>query len=135
MNYDYDSLLNASTTTAATSSMLVTWLISAAIGIVVIIAMWKIFTKAGKPGWAAIVPIYNIIVMLEVVQLPLWYIVLMIIPIANIYAAIKIGIQLAKVFGKSGGFAAGLILLSPIFYCILGFGKDTYQVANPVAEQ
>ena len=137
MNYSYN--YNTISTTAAAGigiGLVVMWLICLAIGVVSIIAMWKVFTKAGKPGWAAIVPVYNIITLLEVVQLPLWYIALFVVPFANIYAMIKIQLELAKVFGKSSSFAVGLILLSPVFLCILGFDKNvTYQVANPVAEQ
>lgn len=95
--------------------------------VVLIAAMWKIFTKAGKPGWASIVPFYNIIVMLEIVGRPLWWIVLMLIPFVNIVIGIILAIDLAKSFGKGGGFAAGLILLSFIFYPILGFGSAQYK--------
>lgn len=95
--------------------------------VVLIAAMWKIFTKAGKPGWASIVPFYNIIVLLEIVGRPLWWIVLMLIPFVNIVIGIILAIDLAKSFGKGGGFAAGLILLSFIFYPILGFGSAQYK--------
>lgn len=94
---------------------------------ILIIALWKIFAKAGKPGWAAIVPIYNAVVLLEIVGRPVWWIILMFIPFVNIVIAIILAIDLAKSFGKGGGFAAGLILLSPIFYPILGFGSAQYQ--------
>lgn len=94
---------------------------------ILLVAMWKIFVKAGKPGWAAIVPIYNGIVLLEIVGRPIWWIVLMLIPFVNIVIGIILAIDLAKSFGKSGGFAAGLILLSFIFYPILGFGSATYK--------
>ncbi len=97
--------------------------------LVVIASMWKLFTKAGKPGWAAIVPIYNIIVLLEIVGKPIWWIVLFLIPLANLVALILINVELAKVFGKSTGFAIGLILLSPIFLPMLAFGSAQYQGA------
>lgn len=87
---------------------------------------WKIFTKAGKPGWAAIVPIYNIIVMLEIVNRPLWWIILMFIPIANIVVSIVLAVDLAKSFGKGLGYAIGLILLPIIFYPVLAFGSAQY---------
>lgn len=92
----------------------------------VIIPAWKVFTKAGKPGWAVLIPIYNIIVMLEIVKKPLWWIFLMFIPVVNVVIAVILTIELAKAFGKSTGFAIGLIFLSPIFYPILGYGKSTY---------
>lgn len=95
--------------------------------VVLIAAMWKIFTKAGKPGWASIVPFYNIIVLLEIVGRPLWWIVMLLIPFVNLVFVFIIAIDLAKSFGKGTGFAMGLIFLSPIFYPILGFGSARYQ--------
>lgn len=94
---------------------------------VVIIGMWKVFVKAGKPGWAAIVPIYNIIVLLEIVGKPLWWILLMFIPFVNFVIAIILMLELAKSFGKSVGFAIGLLLLPVVFYPILGFGDAKYM--------
>ncbi len=98
-----------------------------AVAVLIIASQWKIFTKAGKPGWASLVPIYNIIVLLQVTRQPLWMIFLLIIPIANIVVMIIVAIELSKSFGKSGGFAAGLILLPIIFYPILAFGSAEYQ--------
>ena len=95
-----------------------------------IISLLKVFTKAGKPGWAAIVPIYNYIVMLEIARQPLWMIVLFFIPIGNLIALIIIDIEIANNFGKSGGFAAGLILLPIVFFPILAFGDAKYQNAT-----
>jgi hypothetical protein len=94
--------------------------------VVLIAAMWKIFTKAGKPGWAAIVPIYNTIVLLQIIGRPLWWIVLLFIPIANLIVLVIAMIDLAKSFGKGMGFAVGLILLSPVFVPLLGFGDARY---------
>ena len=94
--------------------------------LVMIIAMWKVFTKAGKPGWAAIVPLYNTIVMLEIVGKPWWWLLLMCIPLVGIVIAIIVMIELCKSFGKDGGFIVGMILLGPIFMCILGFGSAQY---------
>lgn len=101
-----------------------------AVLLLIIAGMWKIFTKAGKPGWATIVPIYNIIVLLEVVGRPLWWLVLLLIPFVNFIIGIVINVDLAKRFGKGGGFAAGLILLPIIFIPILGFGNAQYQAAS-----
>lgn len=100
-----------------------------AIIILMIVSLWKIFAKAGKPGWACLVPIYNIIVLLEIVGRPIWWIILFFIPIANLVVAILIAIDLAKAFGKGVGMAIGLILLPIIFYPVLGFGSATYQRA------
>ena len=92
-----------------------------------IAAVWRIFRKAGQPGWAAIIPIYNLIVLLMVVKKPIWWIILFFIPIVNFIIMIILAINLAKVFGKGGGFAVGLILLGIIFIPILGFGSAQYE--------
>jgi hypothetical protein len=94
--------------------------------IVVIASLWKIFAKAGKPGWASIVPIYNAIVLFEIVGRPAWWILLFLIPFVNFVIAIIVAVDLAKSFGKGGGFAVGLLLLGFIFYPILGFGSARY---------
>ena len=95
--------------------------------VVMIAAEWKIFTKAGKPGWACLVPIYNMIVLLEVVGRPIWWILLFFVPVVSFVVAIMIMLDLAKVFGKSSGFAIGLIFLPFIFMLILGFGSAEYS--------
>jgi len=95
--------------------------------VVLIAAMWKIFAKAGKPGWASIVPIYNIIVLLEIVGRPVWWIVMLFIPFVNFVFVFLLAVDLAKSFGKGIGFALGLIFISPVFYPILGFGSAQYQ--------
>ena len=94
-----------------------------------IAGMWKIFTKAGKPGWAAIVPIYNIIVMLQIVGRPVWWLVLFIIPVINLIASILVLLDLASAFGKGGGYAIGMFFLPFIFIPMLGFGSARYQGA------
>ena len=96
------------------------------IAAVMIASMWKVFAKAGQPGWAAIVPIYNAIVLLQVVGKPLWWIVLFMIPLVNIVVGIMVAIDLAKSFGKGAGFGIGLMFLGFIFYPILGFGSARY---------
>jgi len=98
--------------------------------IFMIASMWKVFTKAGKPGWAAIVPIYNYIVMLEIAKKPIWWIVLMLIPFVNFIMIIILFIELAKAYGKSAGFGLGMFFLMPIFWPILAFGDATYVYGN-----
>ncbi len=95
--------------------------------LLLIISLWKIFTKAGKPGWASIVPVYNFIVQLEIINRPLWWILLMFIPFVNFIIVIILINDLAKVFGKGPGFTVGLLFLPFIFYPILAFGSATYQ--------
>ena len=101
------------------------WVIYCAVLIFMIATMWKIFTKAGKPGWASIIPIYNIIVWCQIVGRPAWWVILFIVcaPIV----AIILCIDLAKSFGKGVGFALGLIFLGIIFFPILAFGSAQYQ--------
>ncbi|MCD4790901.1 MAG: DUF5684 domain-containing protein [Bacteroidales bacterium] len=98
-----------------------------AIIVLLIVAQWKIYTKAGKPGWACIIPIYNTIVLLEIIGKPWWWLLLLIIPVANIIFAVWMINLLSKSFGKSEGFTVGLILLPIIFYPILGFGDANYN--------
>ena len=101
-----------------------------AIFALIIASLWKIFEKAGKPGWAAIVPIYNLIVLLEIVNKPIWWIVLMLIPFVNIIVFIMIYIELAKAFGKDALYGIGLTLLGFIFLPMLAFGDAQYQGAT-----
>jgi Family of unknown function (DUF5684) len=98
--------------------------------VAIIAGFWKVFVKAGKPGWAAIVPIYNVVVLLEIAGKPLWWVLLFLIPIVNIVMAVIVGIAVAKAFGKSDAFGIGLGLLGFIFYPILGFGDAQYQGAQ-----
>lgn len=92
-----------------------------------IVSMWKIFTKAGKPGWACIVPIYNIIVLLDIVKKPWWWILLFLIPLVNIVFGIWVFHRLSRSFGHDAGFTIGLIILGIVFIPILGLGKDEYK--------
>ncbi|GAB4515786.1 MAG: DUF5684 domain-containing protein [Haliangiales bacterium] len=105
-------------------------LISLAIIVLMVASMWKVFAKAGKPGWAAIVPIYNLVVILEIAGKPIWWIVLFLIPLVNIVVAFLVYIAFAERFGKSAGFGIGLALLGFIFFPILGFGDAQYQGAR-----
>jgi len=102
-----------------------------AVLVAVIAGMWKMFVKAGQPGWACLIPFYNIYILLKIVGRPGWWLILMIIPIVSLIVGIIVAIDLAKAFGKGGGFAVGLILLGFIFIPILGFGDAEYQ--GPVA--
>lgn len=105
--------------------MVVMW-IWIAVAVVTLIALWKVFTKAGQPGWASIVPIYNIYIMTVIAGKPAWWIVLFFIPIANLIAAIIVNIAMAERFGKGAGFGLGLAFLPMIFAPILAFGSAKY---------
>jgi hypothetical protein len=96
------------------------------ISVIIIISYWKLFTKAGKPGWAAIIPIYNIIVLLEIIGKPIWWIFLFIIPCVNIIFAVWATNLFSKSFGQSEGFTIGLLIFPFVFYPILAFGNYPY---------
>ena len=106
---------------------LVFWLFYLAFIGFIIAGMWKTFAKAGEPGWAAIVPFYNIYVMTKIIGRPAWWVVLALLPCVNFIALFIISIDMAKSFGKGVGFGIGLALLGPVFYAILGFGDAQYQ--------
>jgi hypothetical protein len=105
--------------------------IELAIIVAALAGLWKTFEKMGKPGWNGIVPIYNIILILQEVGKPLWWIVLFFIPIVNVVAAILVMMPFAQKFGKSQAFGIGLALLGFIFFPILGFGDAQYSGAAP----
>lgn len=98
-----------------------------AIGIVVLIGMWRVYTKAGKPGWATLIPIYQLLVLMEIVGRPGWWVLLMLVPFVNVIIGILVMIDLAKSFGKGTGYGLGLIFLAPIFLIHLGFSDARYQ--------
>ncbi len=95
--------------------------------ILLIASLWKIFDKAGQPGWAAIIPIYNTYIMLQIAGRPWWWLILMVIPFVSLIIAIVVCIDLAKAFGKGVGFGLGLGFLGFIFFPILAFGSAQYQ--------
>lgn len=101
-------------------------LIILAVVVFMIAALWKIFEKAGQPGWAAIVPIYNCYVLLKIVGKPGWWLLLFLIPIVNYVFIIWTYNMLSKSFGKEEGFTVGLVLLGIVFFPILGFGDAKY---------
>lgn len=109
------------------------WLIYLVVIVVWIAGMWKVFEKAGQPGWAAIIPIYNLYVLTQVVGRPWWWLIIALIPLVNIIALFVLNIDLAKAFGKGAGYGVGLALLPFIFYPMLGFGDPGYQGAAAAA--
>ena len=107
--------------------MMIIWL---AVVVFYLICSWKIYQKAGKPGWASIVPIYNIVVLCQIAGKSGWWTLLLIIPIVNIIILIILMHGLSKNFGKGVGTTLGLIFLSPIFIPILAFSKAAYVGAK-----
>lgn len=91
------------------------------------IISWRIFAKAGKPGWTSLIPIYNIIVFLEIVRAPTWWIILLCVPLINVFVSVALCGKLARVFWKGSGFALGMILAGVLFMPMLAFGSATYR--------
>lgn len=105
-----------------------TWVSAVIIAIFSLITTWIIFKKAGQPGWAAIIPIYNLIIMLKVVKLDWWHIfILLFVPFATVVYAIIIRLKLAKLFGKSTAFGVLSIFFSLITDAIIAFGEAKYE--------
>ncbi len=90
------------------------------------VSLWKIFSKAGQPGWASIVPVYNLYVILKIAGKPGWWLLLFLVPLVNFIIFVMAMMGMAKNFGKDGLFAVGMILLSFVFYPILAFGDAKF---------
>ncbi|MEI8122804.1 MAG: DUF5684 domain-containing protein [bacterium] len=101
-------------------------LIWLAVVVLMVSSMWIVFTKAGQPGWACLVPFYNLYVMLKIAGKPGWWLVLFLIPVVNLVVGIITYISLAANFGKSAGFAIGMIFLPIVFFPMLAFGDAKY---------
>lgn len=89
-------------------------------------AFWRVFTKAGQPGWASIIPLYNVYVLLKIAGKPAWWLIFYLIPIVNFVVGIIVSIALAESFGKGAAFGIGLAFLGFIFFPILAFGSASY---------
>jgi hypothetical protein len=98
--------------------------------VLMIVSLWKVFEKAGEPGWAAIIPIYNVIVLLKIIGKPWWWILLLLIPVVNIVLAVIMYHRVSRSFGQGVGFTLGLIILSFIFIPLLAFGEYSYSALN-----
>jgi len=97
------------------------------IGVIAIAGEWKAFQKAGQPGWACIVPIYNAYIMLKIGGKPGWWLILFLIPGINFIFVVWTLNMISKSFGKDEGFTIGLVILGMIFWPILGFGDAVYR--------
>jgi hypothetical protein len=98
-----------------------------ALSVALVAALWKVFEKAGQPGWGCLVPIYNLILLVRIAGKPDIWILFMFIPFVNFIIAILLAIEIAKRFGQGTGFGIGLAFLPWVFYPILGFGDARYQ--------
>ncbi len=121
---DVDTSGSSAAAGGAAALFMILWL---AVVVLLIAALWKVFDKAGKPGWAAIVPIYNLIVLLEITGKPMWWIILMFIPFVNLIVLAMVDLSLAQSFGKGVGFGVGLLLLPFVFLPMLAWGPGSYQ--------
>ena len=113
------------------AGMLIVWL---AIMVFMIVSWWIVFKKAGQPGWAILIPIFNFLVILRVAEKPWWWvfaILLAIIPIAGPILFLVVWIlicnAISKNFGQGAGFTVGLVLLSVVFVPILAFGDYKWK--------
>jgi hypothetical protein len=95
--------------------------------LLIVIAMWRVFTKAGKAGWLAIIPIVNTFVLVKIAGKSYWWVLLLVIPFVNIVALVLIYNAISKAFGHGGGFTVGMVFLPFVFWPVLGFGSSTYR--------
>ncbi|HYO19400.1 MAG TPA: DUF5684 domain-containing protein [Dermatophilaceae bacterium] len=128
------------TTTSSSSgngaALAIIWIISAIVGIIYIVGLWKTIEKTGQPGaWALLFLIcqpLGVIPLLKATGRPMWWIVLFFIPFVNFVVLIILFIDLAKSFDKGVGYGIGLVFLPFIFFLMLGFGSAQYR--GPVVQ-
>lgn len=120
--YDYDSAAYA----AVAAGLGIYSIIVLAVAVVVLVAWWKLFVKAGKPGWAAIVPFYNTYCLFDMSFGNGWLFLLCFVPCVNVVMLIIMWIKLAQAFGKGAGFGIGILFFPYIFLMILAFGDAQY---------
>ena len=123
--------MNNTAAAGAFALALVPLLVCLPIMIFMIVTVWKVFVKAGRPGWASIVPIYNVYCWMKIAGKPGWWLLFCLIPVANLIVGIIVTIEIAKAFGKSTGFAVLMIFLPIIALPILAFGDAKYTPPIP----
>lgn len=126
VDYTYTTVTGEETTASGGAAVFII-ILYVAIAVLLLAAMWKVFKKAGKPGWAAIIPIYNTIVMLQIIGRPIWWFLLMLIPFVNLIVLVIVYHEFSKSFGKGVGMTLLLIFLPFIGWPMLGFGDAKYQ--------
>lgn len=95
--------------------------------LVTIVGGWKMYAKAGQPGWAFIIPIFNFYILLKIAGRPWWWLIGMLIPLVNLVVVVIVWNDLSKSFGRGIGTTLGLFFLPVVFIPILGFGSAEYQ--------
>jgi len=130
---------SSSTTSAAAmvGGLIVNLIFGIVVYILFVIGAWKVFTKAGRPGWWSIIPILNAIVLLQITGRSGWWVLGYLVPLLNLFVQVRWGLEMAHSYGRGIGFAIGLIILEPLFLVILGFGDARYlgpaaQASQPV---
>ncbi len=98
-----------------------------ALNLLFIIGGWRMFEKARRPGWKSVVPVYNLIIFLDIVDRSRWWVLWFLLPFVNLICGVIVCVDLARAFGKSRAFAIGLVLLPPVFVPMLAFGDAQYQ--------
>lgn len=122
-NYDYSPEL-----AGGILAFLGAWLfVILLLGVFFAVCKWIIFEKAGRKGWESIIPIYNIVIEMQMLDMPMWMLILLIIPGVNVVVPIMVAIKYTEKFGKQSAYALGLIFLPFIFYPMLAFGKSTFN--------
>lgn len=120
--------LETTTDVAATGGSTVYLALALVWAVAILAAGWKVYAKAGVPGWLALIPIVNVFGLLQVVRRPLWWFFLLLVPIVNLVVLVVVLWDLAKAFGRGLGMALVLLFLTPIGYLVLGFGSAEYQL-------
>ncbi len=123
----YDYAANSTSGSESGAAAIVLILLYIVFIALLLVGMWKLYTKAGKPGWASIVPIYNAIVLLQIAGKPIWWVLLLMIPFVSIVVSVLVGVEIAKRFGKGEIFGAVACGLFGIGYLILGLGSARYN--------
>jgi hypothetical protein len=115
------------------------WFMWVVLGCVALLmaATWTIYSKAGEAGWKSLIPVLGALVLLRITGRPWWWLLLLLVPVVNLYLAVVLCWDLARVFNKGNGYAIALLLILPIPLCMLAWGDATYRgpsrsVAPPV---
>lgn len=124
---EQDPALGTAADAAAAGGLAVACVLYIAILVVVVIGGWKMLSKGGLLGVAILVPVWNSIALAQLAQKPWWWGLLTLIPLVGIVFAVLIMHGISTAFGRGVGTTIGLVLLFPIFACILGFGSAEYQ--------
>lgn len=121
--------MNISFSTSSTMAHLglFNWIIILAVSVFLIVSLWKVFEKAGEPGWKCLIPWYNNYILFKIAMGNGWLFLLLFVPFVNFVALILVAVKLAKAFGGSTGLAIVMVLLPIVGYPMLAFGGYEYE--------